>query len=156
VANSVVLKGQASTFNGHFMSHKMSRTSQLQKLAIFLEDQGQASTFGRRFWPFLTTFYTYDECTRNCWASTLILGFRLSYVAVCLLLTAANNQNPPHLGACQHPNNDDVYPDSDNCSTATTINNAQKRRAGTMGRGKQCISVEKKKTASLDFHQYCN
>jgi hypothetical protein len=79
-------------------------------------------------------------------------GFHLSYLVVCLLPAAANNKNPPHLGACRHPNNDDIYPDSDDCSTATTINNAQKWKAVTMGRGKQWITVEKKKTASLDFH----
>jgi hypothetical protein len=75
----------------------------------------------------------------------------LPVCCVCLFPAAANNQNPPHLGACQHPNNDDFYPNSDNCSTATTINNAQAWKAVTMGRGKQWITVEKKKTASLDF-----
>jgi hypothetical protein len=75
----------------------MSRAGQLQKLASFLENQGWASTFGRRVGPFCQRFLHPTSVPGNCQATTLIFGFRLSYVVVCLLPAAANNQNPPIL-----------------------------------------------------------
>jgi hypothetical protein len=77
--NSVVLKGWMSTFDGHFMLHKMLRTSQLQKLATFLENQGRASTFGCRFGPFWQHFIHTTSVPGNCRASTLIFGFHCLY-----------------------------------------------------------------------------
>jgi hypothetical protein len=125
----------------------MSYASQLQKLATCLE-----SKVGRLLLvavlALFDNLYTYDECARKL--------LRVSFHFWMPPLTAANNQNPHHLSACQHSINDNIYPDSDDCSTATAINNAPEFKAVTMGRGKQWITVEKKKTASLDFHQYRN